>query len=125
MKRYAAATDRNREPIADVLAEELPAVGHVLEIASGTGEHVVYFASRFPGMQWSPSDPDPAVGEEDHQLARRLLRSPALADLLRPDRADARDLPEPLRRPVEHVQDLVAEVDHHQMRGRGTDPRAR
>jgi hypothetical protein len=46
---------RNREPIADVLGEWLPPMGSVLEIASGTGEHAVYFAQRFPSIDWQPS----------------------------------------------------------------------
>ncbi|WP_342249314.1 DUF938 domain-containing protein [Sphingomonas sp. OTU376] len=58
MRRHAPATDRNRDPIAAVLAEELPASGMVLEIASGTGEHCAFFAERFPGLTWQPSDPD-------------------------------------------------------------------
>ncbi|MBB4098509.1 DUF938 domain-containing protein [Sphingomonas kyeonggiensis] len=58
MKRHAPATERNRDPIAAVLAEELPAQGTVLEIASGTGEHVAFFAGRFPALTWQPSDPD-------------------------------------------------------------------
>jgi len=58
MKRHAPATERNRDPIAAVLAEELPATGEVLEIASGTGEHVAWFATRFPDLDWQPSDPD-------------------------------------------------------------------
>lgn len=55
--RHAPATLRNREPIADVLARELPPSGRVLEIASGTGEHAVYFAGRFPALEWVPTDP--------------------------------------------------------------------
>jgi hypothetical protein len=47
---------RNREPIAEVLADWLPASGLVLEIASGTGEHAVFFAERFPKLEWQPSD---------------------------------------------------------------------
>ncbi|MXP25865.1 DUF938 domain-containing protein [Altererythrobacter indicus] len=58
MKQNAPAALRNRGPIADVLAQELPAFGTVLEVASGTGEHVVYFAQRFPDIHWQPSDPD-------------------------------------------------------------------
>lgn len=61
MKRSAPAAQRNREPIAAVLANWLPPSGRVLEIASGTGEHAVYFASRFPHLQWHPSDADPAA----------------------------------------------------------------
>lgn len=58
MKRHAPATERNRDPIAAVLAEALPAQGTVLEVASGTGEHVAFFAERFSALTWQPSDPD-------------------------------------------------------------------
>ncbi|MEE9434845.1 MAG: DUF938 domain-containing protein [Sphingorhabdus sp.] len=57
-KRHAPATLRNREVIAEILAEILPASGTVLEIASGTGEHIVHFAERFPTISWQPSDID-------------------------------------------------------------------
>ncbi len=56
-KQHAPAALRNRDPIAAVLARELPAAGAVLEIASGTGEHAVFFAERFPALDWQPSDP--------------------------------------------------------------------
>ena len=55
-RRSAPAAQRNRELIAGVLAEWLPDRGVVLEIASGTGEHAVHFAERFPGLEWQPSD---------------------------------------------------------------------
>jgi hypothetical protein len=58
-RRSAPAALRNREPIAEVLAEWLPPRGTVLEIASGTGEHVTYFAERFPALEWQPSDVHP------------------------------------------------------------------
>jgi len=57
-RRFAPATERNRAPILAVLRRILPASGTVLEIASGTGEHAVYFADALPGLQWQPSDPD-------------------------------------------------------------------
>ena len=58
-RRSAPAALRNREPIADVLRDWLPQSGLVLEIASGTGEHAVYFAQRFPQLEWQPSDLHP------------------------------------------------------------------
>ena len=57
---HAPATARNRAPILAVLKRVLPPTGTVLEIASGTGEHVAYFAPNFPGLLWQPSDRDPA-----------------------------------------------------------------
>ena len=48
--RSAPAALRNREPIANVLTDWLPVSGSVLELASGTGEHAVHFARRFPNL---------------------------------------------------------------------------
>ena len=56
MKRHAPATARNGGPLGDVLARELPETGLVLEVASGTGEHALLFAGRFPALEWQPSD---------------------------------------------------------------------
>ncbi len=60
-KRHAPATLRNRDAIAAVLRETLPETGQVLEVASGSGEHIVHFAQAFPGLDWQPSDPEPAA----------------------------------------------------------------
>lgn len=60
-RRHAPATARNRDAIVAELADILPSTGSVLEIASGTGEHVAYFAERFPALDWQPSDPEPAA----------------------------------------------------------------
>lgn len=60
-KRYAPATTRNRDLIATNLKDILPSSGLVLEIASGTGEHIVHFAKIFPDLVWQPSDPDPTA----------------------------------------------------------------
>ena len=63
MKRplSAPSAQRNRGPILDVLRASLPERGSVLEIASGTGEHVVWFAAALPGLVFQPSDPDAAA----------------------------------------------------------------
>ena len=61
MKRHAPATARNSGPIAERLAEELPAKGVVLEVAAGTGEHAVFLSRRFPALSWLPSDADPGA----------------------------------------------------------------
>lgn len=61
LKRYAPAVARNSAPIAAVLAQELTQAGKVLEVASGTGEHAVYFARTFPMLEWQPSDQDEAA----------------------------------------------------------------
>ena len=60
-KRHAPATLRNRGVITDVLRRELPEQGTVLEIASGSGEHVMHFAQHFSRLVWQPSDPDPTA----------------------------------------------------------------
>lgn len=59
VKRKAPAAARNVGPIGDVLEHWLPDSGCILEIASGTGEHALAFARRFPHLDWQPSDPDP------------------------------------------------------------------
>ena len=62
-RRTAPAAQRNREPILGVLRDALPDSGTVLEVASGTGEHVAFFARELPGLAWQPSDPSPETRE--------------------------------------------------------------
>lgn len=96
-RRSAPAALRNREAIAGVLGEWLPESGLVLEIASGSGEHAVYFAERFPALDWQPSDvhPDALVSIEAWRSAAALpnLRAPLVIDAASEDwpleRADA------------------------------------
>jgi len=58
---HSAPAERNTAPICGVLARLLPPDGSVLEIASGTGQHVVAFATSFPGLRWQPSEIDPEL----------------------------------------------------------------
>jgi Protein of unknown function (DUF938) len=60
-RQYAPATVRNRDLILDVLRDVLPMTGVILEIASGSGEHVVHFASNLPRLTFQPSDPEPGA----------------------------------------------------------------
>lgn len=88
-KRHAPATERNRDAITDVLKQVLPATGTVLEIASGTGEHIVHFARRFPRITWQPSDHD-EVGLESiaawsADAALPNVRPPVRLDASLPD----------------------------------------
>ncbi|WP_174298405.1 DUF938 domain-containing protein [Sphingomonas bacterium] len=57
----SAAVVRNRSPILDVLRNALPIKGLVLEVASGSGEHITWFAGHLPSLDWQPSDPSPAA----------------------------------------------------------------
>jgi SAM-dependent methyltransferase len=96
VKRQAPAAARNVGPIGDVLERWLPSSGLVLEIASGTGEHALAFARRFPRLEWQPSDPDPealgsigAWAEEGPPNLRRPLHLDVCAAEWPVDRADA------------------------------------
>jgi hypothetical protein len=83
-RRSAPAALRNREPIAAVLRDWLPATGLVLEIASGSGEHAVHFARAFPQFEWQPSDLDPdaltSIGAWRCEADLANLRAPVLLD---------------------------------------------
>lgn len=89
-RRYAPATQRNREPILGVLERVLPqAAGSILEIASGTGEHAVFFAPQLAPRLWLPTDPDPAARQSiaawrQSQPAANL-GAPLAVDVSQPD----------------------------------------
>ena len=59
LRRYAPATQRNREPILEVLRQVLPPTGTILEISSGTGEHAIFMSPQLAPRCWLPSDPNP------------------------------------------------------------------
>lgn len=58
-RRYAPSAARNRDVLLNTLTQHLPEQGHVLEIASGSGEHITHFAKAHPRLTFQPSDPDP------------------------------------------------------------------
>ena len=55
-RQSSPAAVRNRQPILDVLRRVLPPAGRALDIASGSGQHVSWFARHLPGWRWQPSE---------------------------------------------------------------------
>lgn len=79
------AADRNKQPILEVLQQVLPAQGLALEIASGTGQHVVWFGAGLPAWTWQPTDADPrslpAISTCTAQAALSNVSSPLQLDV--------------------------------------------
>lgn len=93
------AATRNQQPILEVLRGVLPPYGTVLEIASGTGQHVVHFAAALPGLEWQPSDADP---ERCASIAARCARA-GLGNLRPPLALDVHAEPWDLAGPYDAV----------------------
>ena len=93
------AAERNKDPILTVLESVLPPAGRVLEIASGTGQHVCFFAQALPGLQWQPTEPDAPSREA---IVTRI-REAALTNVAEPF---ALDVHEP-RWPLEPDLDAI------------------
>jgi hypothetical protein len=83
---YSPAADRNKQVILDMLMQLLPERGNALEIASGTGQHVAWFASTLSGWNWQPSDAQPDGFESINAWvaaqAGRNVRAPVLLDVM-------------------------------------------
>jgi hypothetical protein len=81
------ATQRNRDPILAVLREVLPASGTVLEVASGSGQHVAHFAQALPNLRWQPTDLDTSLFSSIAAWAGHLdnVAPPALLDVTTDD----------------------------------------
>ena len=96
-RRYSPAAARNRDPILAVLRRVLPERGLVLEIASGSGEHVAHFAAALPAVTFQPSDRDETMFASiaAHSAGRDNVRTPLVLDVTAS------------RWPVEHVDAVV------------------
>ena len=88
----APEAERNKGPILEVLQRVLPPRGLVLEIGSGTGQHVVHFAKALSQLSWQPSDPD----AENRQSIALWSRIEALGNVRAPLALDVRERPWPI-----------------------------
>lgn len=79
MKQFAPACERNKDAILAVLEEILPPTGCVVEIGSGTGQHVAHFAASLPHLTWQPTDL-----EENLPSIRAWVTEARLPNLLEP-----------------------------------------
>lgn len=120
------AVARNRDAILALLRDVLPQRGRVLEIASGSGEHALYFARHLPEIYWQPSDPNPqalastAAWREAEPLDN-LLESVQLDVTVRPWSQQDFDAVVCINMihiaPWEAAQALFAEVGKHLQKG--------
>ena len=100
-KRFAPATERNREPLLEVLKQHLPEHGTVLEVAAGTGQHAAFFAPRLAPRWWLPTDLDEdniaSIAAWREEVDASNLLSPQTLDVLAPRwSVEASVLPEPI-----------------------------
>lgn len=89
---FAPSTARNRGPILDVLRNVLPARGVALEIASGAGEHVTFFAQHLPELTFCPSDPN----AEARESISAWIASTRLANVDAPLALNVEEFPWPI-----------------------------
>src|ERR1700759_3852223 len=87
MQLHWPAPERNKVPILEVLKRALPSAGTLLELASGSGQHAVFFAQNLPGWNWLPSDLD----ERNLASVAAYVEEAALPNLALPRRLDVCD----------------------------------
>jgi len=92
LRQYAPATLRNRDLILGILRDVLPTKGVILEIASGSGEHVVHFARSFPDLVFQPSDREPKSLES----VAAWVEATRVANVLAPTVLDVSQSPWPI-----------------------------
>ena len=93
MKLHSGPAERNKEPIATILREWLPTTsGNILEVASGTGQHVVHFAQALPHLTWLPSDISEdalaSIREWTSELGSHNIRPPIFLNITESWQAD-------------------------------------
>ena len=93
LRETAPSAERNKQPILDVLARVLPASGLVLEIGSGTGQHVCHFAKSLGQLTFQPSEMD----ESKHASIAAWIEHGQLSNVHPPIAFDLVQLPWPMR----------------------------
>jgi cyclopropane fatty-acyl-phospholipid synthase-like methyltransferase len=78
-KPFAAATERNSQPILGVIKNEFRDLETILEIGSGTGQHAVFFGAELEHLTWQTSDM-----RENHDGIHAWLREASLPNVLEP-----------------------------------------
>jgi SAM-dependent methyltransferase len=91
IKAFSPACELNKEPILGVLVDVFKERQRVLEIASGTGQHAVHFASNLPHLTWQTSDL-----VHSHPSIQAWLDEARLPNLLSPLPLDVNDLSWPV-----------------------------
>ena len=84
---HSPAAERNAGEIVRVVCDYAPKNGNALEIASGTGQHIVELAAAIPSLIWQPSDIDET--RLNSIVSRSLTKQ--LPNLLPPIRLDVTD----------------------------------
>lgn len=98
MKPYAESCEQNRDPILAVLLEVFAGRKQVLEIASGTGQHAVYFGQAMPHLSWQTSELP-----ENHPGIQAWLDEARLPNVLPPLAIDLNDAAWPLATTVDAI----------------------
>ncbi|MFA5241048.1 MAG: DUF938 domain-containing protein [Sulfuricella sp.] len=98
MKPYAESCEQNRDPILAVLREVFAERKNVLEIASGTGQHAVYFGQALPHLSWQTSELP-----ENHPGIQAWLDEARLPNVLPPLTIDLNDAAWPLATAVDAI----------------------
>ena len=86
MKPFSESCERNQAHILAVLKSLFDDRKHVLEIASGTGQHAVYFGQALPHLLWQTSEL-----EQNHDGIRAWLEESQLQNVLPPIALDVND----------------------------------
>ena len=84
---HSPAAERNLKQIIDLVCRYSPKSGNALEIASGTGQHIIELAAAVPGLVWQPSD----IDEKRLNSIASRSRAKQLPNLKSPIRLDATD----------------------------------